>query len=183
MYRFLWIVAIILLVVGCESLKGPEEKGEFRLSSEKFGTTTYHLLGYLYEESEFYRYPYQGDKIPDIINEGYRVLGEGGIVISLPGFNTPAQINGFALIGEFENLDGARSFYNEYDKVEEGLQFEAISDTVELYQVWVHQTSAGKYVKLLVKDIFDREGDSGASFNDVVLEYTYQPDGSATFPN
>ncbi len=45
-----------------------------------------------------------------------------GGVISLPGFNTPGQMNGFALIGEFETLDGARSFYEGYDQVEDGIQ-------------------------------------------------------------
>lgn len=181
--KYVWVGMIALFFVGCESLKGPEEKGEFRLSSEKFGSTTYHLLGYLYEESEFYRYPYQGDKVPDIINEGYLVLAAGGGLISLPGFNTPGQVNGFALIGEFESLDGARNYYEGYDNVEDGLQFETVSDTVELYQVWVQQTSTGNYVKLLVKDILDREGESGTLFNDVVLEYTYQSDGSTKFPD
>lgn len=181
--KYVWVGMIALFFMGCESLKGPEEKGEFRLSSEKFGSTTYHLLGYLYEESEFYRYPYQGDKVPDIINEGYLVLAAGGGLISLPGFNTPGQVNGFALIGEFESLDGARNYYEGYDNVEDGLQFETVSDTVELYQVWVQQTSTGNYVKLLVKDILDREGESGTLFNDVVLEYTYQSDGSTKFPD
>jgi hypothetical protein len=180
---YVWMGIITLFCTGCESLKGPEEKGEFRLSSEKFGSTTYYLMGYLYEESEFYRYPYQGEKTPDLINEGYLVLAAGGGLISLPGFNTPGQINGFALIGEFESLESARSFYEGYDIVEDGLQFETVSDTVELYQVWVQQTSSGNYVKLLVKDILDREGESGTLFNDVVLEYTYQSDGSTTFPN
>ncbi len=182
-YKYVWIAVIALFFMGCDSWKGPEEKGEFLLSSEKFGTNTYHLRGYLFEESDFYRYPYQGDKIPDIINEGYLVIADGGGLISLPGFNTPGQMHGFALIGEFESLDGARNFYEGYDNVEDGLQYETVSDTVELYQVWVQQTSAGNYVKLLVKDILDREGESGSILNDVVLEYTYQPDGSTNFPD
>lgn len=183
MKRVVWIALIALALMGCDKQKGPEEKGEIRLSSETFGTTSYHLLGYHFEDSEFYRYPYQGDKLPDIINEGYRVLGDGGRVISLPGFNTPGRMNGFALVGEFASLEIARSFYEGYEQVEDGLQFETVSDTVKLYQVWLQQTSSGNYVKLLVKDILDREGDSGTQFNDVLLDYTYQPDGSTTFPD
>ena len=64
-YRYVWIAVIALFIMGCDSWKGPEEKGEFLLSSERFGSGPYHLLGYLFEESEFYRYEYQGDKIPD----------------------------------------------------------------------------------------------------------------------
>jgi uncharacterized lipoprotein NlpE involved in copper resistance len=74
--RVVWIAVIALVLMGCDNQKGPQQKGEFRLSSESFGTTSYYLLGYLFEDSEFYRFRYQGDKIPDIINEGYRVLGE-----------------------------------------------------------------------------------------------------------
>ena len=181
--KYVWMALIALLIVGCDEQKGPEEKGEIRLSSESFGTTSYYLIGYHFEESEFYRYPTEGGQIPDIINEGYRVLGEGGGFITLPGFNTPAQMNGFALVGEFESLDGARSYYEAYEEVEDGLQFETISDTVRLFQVWVQKTSSDKYVKLLVKDIQDYEGNSGNLFNDVLLEFTYQSDGSATFPN
>ncbi len=182
-YKYVWISLFTLILMGCDNLKGPEEKGEFRLSSEKFGAISYHLYGYLYEESEFYRFPYQGEKFPDIINEGYLVLADGGGLISLPGFNTPDEMNGFALVGEFETLDGARSFYEGYSNVEDDLQFETVSDTVVLYQVWVQQTSTDKYVKLLVKDILDREGDSGTLYSEVVLEYTYQADGSTSFPD
>ena len=77
---------------------------------------------------------------------------------------------------------GKVPFYEAYKEVEDKLQFEVISDTVKLFQVWVQQTSSDKYVKLLVKDILDHEGNSGILFNDVLLEYTYQPDGSTTFP-
>ena len=101
----------------------------------------------------------------------------------LPGFNTPGQMNGFALAGEFGNLEGARNYYNEYLKVEDGLQFETISDTVELYQVWIQQTVLGNYVKLLITDIQNYELEAGAIYNEITMEYTYQPDGSSTFPD
>ena len=69
------------------------------------------------------------------------------------------QINGFALVGEFESLEEARNFYKDYREVDSNLQFEADSDTVELYQVWVQQTSIGNYAKLLVTDIQNFEGE------------------------
>jgi hypothetical protein len=92
-------------------------------------------------------------------------------------------VNGFALVGEFETMSGARSFYDGYKKVEDNLQFVTVSDTVEPYQVWVQKTSAGNYVKLLVTEVASLEGDQGNKYSEALLEYTYQPNGSRDFPD
>jgi hypothetical protein len=182
-YRVVLLVILVLTSAGCKLFRGPDRTGEFRLSSEKTLTeTTYYLYGYSYEDSEFYRYPYEKDPLPDIINEGYRIIEEGG-QYELPGFNTPGQKNGFALVGEFETLSEARGFYNDYKKVENDLQFATVSDTVELYQVWVQKTAAGNYVKLLVKEVESLEGDQGNKYSEALLDYTYQPNGSTDFPD
>ena len=177
-------VTLLLFLGACEGLLGPDLSGEIKLSSQLFGSESYYIFGYSYEDGEMYKYSYTGftgDPVPDIINEGFLVI-EGSKQISLPGFNTPALVNGFALVGEFESLGDARNFYEGYGQVEEGLQFETVSDTVELYQVWVHQTSAGNYVKMVVTNILDFEVESGRPYNEVTLEYVYSPDGSTDFP-
>lgn len=179
--RFGVVLGIVLVMCGCKGFRGPDKTGEILLSSETF-SEDYYLYGYSYEAGEFYRFQYQGDPLPDIINEGYRAL-IGGSLSTLPGFNTPGLINGFALLGEFESLQKAREFYNGYEEVEDGLQFETVSDTVELFQVWAQQTSIGNYVKLLVKDIQNHEGETGAINSEVSLDYTYQPNGSTSFPD
>jgi hypothetical protein len=163
-------------------LRGPDRTGEFRLSSEKSVSEAYYLFGYAYEDSEFYRFPYEKDLLPDIINEGYRVLVGGG-TIELPGFQTPGRINGFAKVGEFESLSEASIYYDGYKTVEEDLQFVVESDTVEPYQVWVQLTSAGNYVKLLVKEVKSLESEEGSKYSEALLDYTYQPDGSKEFPD
>lgn len=169
-----------LLAGGCEAWTGPHKTGDFVLSSQTFGDN-YYLFGYSYEDGKFYRFQYKGEPVPDIINEGYRVLVDGGVSV-VPGFNTPGQVNGFALAGKFESLENARNFFDEYQTVRDGLQFETVSDTVELYQVWIQKTAAGNYVKLLVTDIQNYESESGNLYNEVSLTYSYQPDGSNTFP-
>jgi len=180
-YRYVLLLALILTSAGCKMF-GPDEKGEFRLSSEKSGTEVYYLFGYSYEDSEFYRFPYEKDPLPDIINEGFRVI-DGEETIELPGFNTPGRANGFALLGDFSNLDDAKDFYKDYKTVEEGLQFVVESDIVEAYQVWVQMTSAGNYVKLLVKEVASLEGEEGNKYSEALLDYTYQPNGSRDFPD
>ena len=175
------LIVLMVALAGCKGIFGPERNGEFRLSSERFGTENYYLFGFGYEQAEFYRFEYKGEPIPDIINDGYRLI-EGGEVTVLPGFNTPAEVNGFALVGEFTSLEDGKSFYEDYEQVEAGLQFEVFSDTVELYQVWIQQTSLGNYVKLFVKNIETLEGEAGNIYSEVTLEYTYQPNGSTDFP-
>jgi len=179
-YSVVLLGVLILAAAGCKMFRGPDKTGEFRLSSEKFLVESYYLFGYLYEDSEFYRYPFEKDPIPDIINEGFRVL-QGEETIELPGFTTPGRTNGFALIGEFDNLGDARDFYEAYKTVEKELQFTVESDIVEAYSVWIQKTSAGNYVKLLVKESESMEGDEGNKYSEVLIEYTYQPDGSRDF--
>ncbi|MCD4710404.1 MAG: hypothetical protein K8R52_06115 [Bacteroidales bacterium] len=176
-------MVLILTSAGCKMLRGPDRTGEFRLSSEKtLSKDTYYQFGYSYEDNEFYRFPFEKDPQPDIINEGTRVL-DGETTIELPGFNTPGRTNGFALVGEFANLDDARDFYNGYHSVEESLQFAVESDIVEAFQVWIQKTSADNFVKLLVKEAESLVGEGDVKYSEVLLEYTYQPNGSSEFPD
>ena len=86
-------------------------------------------------------------------------------------------------MGQFLNLEDAREFYKEYDRVEEGLQFAVETGIVEANQVWVQMTSAGNYVKLLLKEVESLEGEGGEKYSEVLLDYTYQSNGTRDFPN
>jgi len=182
----LWIgvlgALVLLLTFGCEKNTGPDKNGEIILSSQLFGTESYYLFGYNFEESDMFKYNYlsPGEIIPDIINEGFPVIG-GEEELSLPGFNTPAGGEGFALLGEFSSMSEAESFYRDYKQVEEGLRFEVLSDTVRLYQVWIQQTAAGNYAKMLIREINLGEGGSGSPYSEVTLEFNYSNDGSGKF--
>ncbi len=178
--RVVLLAVLILASAGCKMFRGPDKKGEYRLSSEKFLAESYYLFGYSYEDSEFYRYPFEKDPVPDIINEGYRVL-QGDETIELPGFTTPGRMNGFALIGEFDNLEDAEDYYKDYKSVDDGLQYSVESEIVEAYQVWIQKTSTGNYVKLLVREAESLEGEEGNKYSEVLIEYTYQPNGSRDF--
>jgi len=183
--RYVVLLTVMLVLVGCEALTGTKRKGEIQLSSETFGAPSYYTFGYSYEYAEYYKWRKLGepftDPVPDIINEATRVI-EGSEVTLIPGFNTPGQMNGFALAGEFETLNEARDFYDGYSKVEGELQFETEVYSVELYQVWIQKTAAGNYAKLLIREIQNYEGELGNKYNVVTMDYTYQPNGSSSFP-
>jgi len=182
MKKWKWMAVLVagMILNGCEGLSGPDTSGEITLSSQLHGTESYYLFGYSYDKGEMYKFPSPDEPIPDIINEGFLVI-EGSEQLSLPGFNTPGQKNGFVLVGEFNTLNEASEFFNGYSRVEDGLQFETLSDTVELHQVWVQQTSAGHYVKMVIEDIHHVENESGKPYNEVSLKYKYAPDGSMQF--
>jgi len=123
--RYVELLTVMLVMVGCEALTGTKRTGEIQLSSETFGAPSYYTFGYSYEHSEYYKWRKLGEPfpepVPDIINVATRVI-DGNEVTLLPGFNTPGQTNGFVLLGEFETLKEARDFYDEYSKVIGDLQ-------------------------------------------------------------
>lgn len=169
---FLWMTA-------CDS-SGPELSGEFTLSSELYGTTSYYLYGYHYGDGAFYKYP-GGGTLPDIINEGY-LVNVDSVSTSVPGFHTPGQVNGFALAGSFQSAGEAKAYFDGFTSVDSAYLFDILSDPVELHQVWIQKTSSGNYVKLLVKKITSVDPEFEKAYSEVLLEYSYQPDGSTVFP-
>jgi hypothetical protein len=177
-----WLVVagIVLMLAGCDKNKRPSYTGEIQLSSQLFGTENYYLFGYSFEDSEYYKFPSDGEHVPEIINEGYLVM-EGSKQVSKPGFNAPGKGSGFALVREFASGEEARSFFNGYAEVQEGLKFTQVSDTVKLHQVWVQQTATGNYVKMVITVIQHMEVESGRPYNEVNLEYVYAPNGSKVF--
>lgn len=176
----IFTIFVLILLPGCDKQSNPDMEGLITLSSQLFGTSSYYLFGYHFEDSEMYRYRSQTDPLPDIINEGILVI-DGTQQRSLPGFNTPERVNGFALVGEFSSLNEAENFYMDYQKVEDGLQYVTVSDTVKLFQVWVQHTSADNYAKMLIREIHQGEGSTGVPYNEVTLSYQYSNDGSAVF--
>ena len=175
-------VIILLFAGGCKKETGPDLTGKITLSSQLHGTATegFYLYGYAFEPGEMYAYPRAGEPLPDIIIERYPG-GEGEEEITLPGFNTPGFINGFALLASFATWEEALAYYNDYEKVQEGLVYKSDSDIVEAYQVWVQKTSSNKYVKMLIKDVQQFESEAGDPYNEVTLEYTYAADGAMEF--
>jgi hypothetical protein len=173
--------AFLLVLVGCKKETNPTLGGQITLSSQLHGTESFYINGFLFEKAEMVRYHLTlHENLPDIINEGFPVIN-GSEELSEPGFNTPGRVNGFALVGEFSNLTDANAFFQDYTELEEGLEYQMVSDTVKLYQVWVQQTSAGNFVKMVIRDIAYLEAEAGQAYSEVSLEYTYSPGGSTEF--
>jgi len=173
-----WILAILSVFFFSACEKTNEEfRGQVVISSA-FNFEDASVFGYNFELGKQTRYPSIGEPLPDIIVDQFRLL-DGTVK---PGFTSPANTNGFALAGEFDALKTSKEFYeNALDTFDVNADFSPSSDTVREFQVWVLKTTLNKYVKLHVRQIWTEEDVTG-QYIEVMIDYYYQPDGSATFP-
>ena len=166
----------LVLHSGCQKTN-QEYRGDVMLSSA-FNFEDASVYGYNFELGKRLRYPSVGEPLPDIIVDRYRLL-DGSVK---PGFTSPANTNGFALAGAFDDLDESQDFFeNELLTFDENAEFSPSSDTVREFQVWVLKTTLNKYVKLHVREIRTIDDVTG-KFNEVMTDYYYQPNGTANFP-
>ena len=167
----------VLIISSCE-----REKDKFRgqvLVSSAFNFEDASVYGYNFDLAKSTRYPSIGQPLPDIIVDQFRLL-DGSVK---PGFSSPANSNGFALAGEFGSLgDSYDYFEKELTSFDENAAFSPSSDTVREYQVYVLKTTLNKYVKLHVRQIWTVDDVTGKHV-EVMLDYYYQPDGTANFPD
>ena len=173
---------IMAMVISCNKNDGPVRKGSINLSSELLGVETYFIYGYNFKKSDYIQFSLfqsMSTTKPDIIN--YPFKNPDG-TIGAPGFNAPSGKNGFHLLGEFNSLNEARTFYDDYPEVQSNLTYEVDSDTVRKYQVWLQKTQLDQYAKLLVTDIAYYNESMGESYVVVSMDFTYQDDGTGIFP-
>ncbi|MDF1573276.1 MAG: hypothetical protein P1P82_16835 [Bacteroidales bacterium] len=170
------VLLSVLLLSACEK-NNEDFRGQVVISSA-FNFDDASVYGFNFEMGERTRYPSVGEPLPDLIVDNYRLL-DGSVK---PGFTSPANTNGFALAGEFNDLKSSLDYFeNKLDTFDINADFSPSSDTVREFQVWVLKTTLNKYAKLHVREIWTEDGVSG-KYAEVMIDYYYQPDGSATFP-
>ena len=166
----------VLLLSSCE-MTNEDYRGQVVISSA-FNFEDASVYGFNFELGERTRYPSVGEPLPDIVVDQFRLL-DGSVK---PGFTSPANTNGFALAGEFNDLKSSLDYFeNRLDTFDINADFSPSSDTVREFQVWVLKTTLNKYAKLHVREIWTEE-DATGKYVEVMFDYYYQPDGSATFP-
>lgn len=174
--RKIFIILFLVVFAACDPPGNDEDRGQIILSSAfDFNNSTIH--GYIFELKSYTPFPSGPDPVPDIILDKYtRVSGE-----ILPGFNSPSNNNGFALISESGSLAESVEFFESYHEFDVDLPLIPSTDTVRKYQVWVLKTGQDKFVKLNIKDT--RVLNSvGGDYIEVSLDYYYQDDGTPVFP-
>jgi len=176
-FSLLAFFILFTFLISCEK-ENELYRGEIWLSSQ-FDFQDASVMGFNFELGSGMEYPSPGEPLPDIVVDQFRRI-DGSIK---PGFSSPANPNGFSLAGEFDNLKSSEEFYkNELTSYDTTVTFSPSSDTVEKFQVWVLKTTLNKYVKLHVRQtriIPDPNGEHA----EVLIDYYFQPNGSARFPD
>jgi hypothetical protein len=182
-YWFLRGLILLLILMASVSCDNEEDtikyKGTIILSSEKKMQPgdIYVVYGYSFEKGKNVPYTLMGGSKPDII-----VSNVTDIMNNITGavLNSPDNEEAFYLNTAGTNYNEAKDWFDNYNEVT-ATNFKAISDSLELYQVWTLQTAAGKYAKLLIRDIDYFDSSSSAGYIDITLDFEYQPDGTRIF--
>lgn len=174
--NLLLIVFLFTVVASCDNSQAEENRGQIILSSA-FDFSSSSVNGYNFELKLYSRFPSIGGPLPDIIVDKYVEVG-GDIQ---PGFTSPSNNSGFALIAESGSMNESIKFFEEYEEFDQSVLLSPSTDTVRLNQVWVLKTSQNKYVKLNIRDIKMLTNVSG-DFLELRLDYYYQDDGTPLFP-
>lgn len=172
------LTALSLLTMACERNINPGGEGQIVLSS-LFNYETSTTLGFSFDSEEFTAFTSTTPVglQPDIIIETFKRVDAP----PKPGFTSPSNDNGFALLGEFDDLAASEDFFNAYTEADSTRSLDPTTDTVRLYQVYLLQTKQDNFVKLLVRDIENFDNMSG-EYIEVTIDYNYQGDGTPRFP-
>jgi len=178
-YLILILLSVFIIAVSCnEDDDNVKYQGEIILSSEKVQNgDIYIVYGFSFEKGKDVPYTLTGGSPPDII-----VSNLTDVLNNITGavLNSPDNIEAFYLNLKGTSYTETKNWYDSYLEVT-ATDFEALSDSVELYQVWTVQTAAGKFAKLLIKKIEIITGNPVQDYVEITVDYEYQPDGSRTF--
>lgn len=170
-------ILIILSILFCFSCRKDKTEvktsGEVTLSSEIKGTeTNYYVEAFSFSKGTTMQFSITSGSKPDIVLENNLETNSANI-------SSPSNLEAFYLANEFASLEEAQTFYDNL-KTFSNATFVATANDIKAYQVYVFQTLSGKYAKFLIKNLQHMDGNP--DYVDIIIEWAYQPNGTATFP-
>lgn len=182
MKPFIHIFILFSILICAGSCDDDEDiikyKGEAIFSSEKFQNgNIYIVYGFSFEKGENIPYTLTSGSSPDIIVSNLTDIQNN---ITGAVLNSPDNEEAFYLNTTGTSYSEVREWFDDYNEVTV-TDFIPLVDSVELYQVWTIQTPAGKFAKILVKDIEIITSSSIQGYIEITVDYEYQPDGTRIF--
>jgi hypothetical protein len=175
------LILLPILITGgsCDNKEDKVKyKGEAIFSSEKTQNgDIYIVYGFLFEKGENIPYTLTSGSPPDIIVSNLTDVQNN---ITGAVLNSPDNEEAFSLNRIDDNYAEAKEWFDSYSEVTV-TDFNPLVDSVELYQVWTIQTAAGKFAKILIKDIEIITNSSVQDYIEITVDYEYQPDGTRIF--
>ena len=178
------LLSILLCAGSCDDKEDIiKYKGEAVISSEiiQENVNLYIVYGFSFEKGKNIPYYLTSSTPPDLIITKLAELNDS---ITGAVLNSPENEEAFYLNTTGTSYTEAKEWFDNYGEVT-ATDFIALVDSVELYQVWTLQTAAGKFAKILIKNIDKMTNgtiqDYSDDYIDITIDYEYQPDGTRNF--
>jgi hypothetical protein len=176
------ILILIPILISGGSCNKEEDKvkynGEAVFSSEKIQNGDIYIVnGFSFEKGKNIPYTLTSSSPPDII-----VSNLTDVLNNITGavLNSPDNEEAFYLNRTETSYSGAKEWFDNYSEIT-ATNFIPLTDSVKLYQVWTIKTTAGKFAKILIKNIKIITESSVQDYIDITVDYEYQPDGTRIF--
>lgn len=174
--RLIPVLAVILLLAGCGK-DDQKPSGTITLTSELYDAGSYYYaLGLSFDEAE--AVPTLPDQYRADITVQAGPVTTGGPVVAFLNGNTLNP--SFALIGTYGSESDAKTAFDGLKSVGT-LTYVDLAAPLADNQVWVVKTRDFKYAKVrIIEVVLNTTADP--DFASCMLEWVWQPDGTATFP-
>jgi hypothetical protein len=176
MKKYVLIISVLLLVLaGCKKTNEMKQSGTQTIETTLYGTGPYYALGFSFSLAQ--KISTLDDPGPDVT-----LLADVDIdgTIRRLMLQTDNFKNSFYKFGEYPDATAAESAFTSL-KSASVAQWSEVADTVRANQIWLFRTASEKYAKFrIVSTIAEQR--SGTAYGSCTFEWSYQPDGTLTFP-
>lgn len=174
MYKVLCLILSLGVITACTKKNERLLSGEAIIDNILYGNGPYYAIGFSFEQGK--ELATNQSPGPDITV--HAITNTAGNITGAY-VDTPNMTESFALMGEFDSGDEAKTFFNNL-KETGSADWLAFANDIEVDQVWIFKTSEANYVKIRIISVVIEDALSGA-FSEVAFEWQIQPDGSIIF--
>jgi hypothetical protein len=174
MKRTLFILLTIFSVVsGCTKVEPIRTSGIDTIDNIKHQATTFYVYGFLFSGAKLVStFPGPGPDITVYVNNDNLVPR-----ITLQANNLKPS---FSKVGDFVDENAAKAAFNNLKTLSVS-QWQDMADPLVVNQVWIYRSGSENYAKIRIISTIN-ENRQGMAYGECTFQWTYQPDGSLTFP-
>lgn len=170
------VFLLTILAVSCGRDESVPLRGTVTIDSRLYGTGPYYATGFTFLSASVT--PTNRNPQPDIL-----VLAETNVSGDVTGvyFSTSAFLPSFHKHGSYPDAASANTAFNNLTEVNPASNWLDLAIPVKVNEVWVFRTRDEKYAKIKIIEV-KAEMREGNPYAECKFEWTFQPDGSTTFP-
>lgn len=168
------LLTIFLIISGCTKKESTRTSGIDTIDNITYtGSSTYFVYGFTFSEAKLVTT--NANPGPDIAI--YVNVDNGTPRLTLQSNNLRAS---FFKVGDFADAAAGQSAFDNLKTVS-ATQWVDMADPIKDNQVWVYRSGADTYTKFRIISTVN-EPRQGIDYGECTFQWSYQPDGSLTFP-